>query len=130
MPGPSAYNPPPVPNPSAYDHRHSYYQDAPPNYAYDRPQEQYYRQPSYASAPQSIYDNGYSDNIRFQPNYGVDQNSFNRKRRGNLPKEATNMMKQWFQDHRVSPYPTEEQKVEMCAITGLNISQVRWSPLF
>ncbi|KAJ4352092.1 homeodomain super [Didymosphaeria variabile] len=60
----------------------------------------------------------------FQSALGVDQNSFNRKRRGNLPKEATAILKKWFQDHRDSPYPTEDEKMDLCRKCGLTLNQV------
>ncbi|OAG02370.1 uncharacterized protein CC84DRAFT_1099153 [Paraphaeosphaeria sporulosa] len=60
----------------------------------------------------------------FQSSLGVDQNSFNRKRRGNLPKEATAILKKWFADHRDSPYPTEEEKLALCQKCQLTLNQV------
>lgn len=51
-------------------------------------------------------------------------NSMARKRRGNLPKEATKILKEWFGKHQESPYPTEDEKQELCRITNLQISQV------
>lgn len=131
VPGPSAYHTAPIPNPPVYEQRHSYYQDAPPppaahHYTYDHAPDAYYARHSYSTAPHPAYDNGYSDNIRFHSHIGsMDHSAFNRKRRGNLPKEATNLMKQWFAENRDSPYPTEDQKAEMCHMTGLNMSQVR-----
>ncbi|KAF2818368.1 hypothetical protein CC86DRAFT_337248 [Ophiobolus disseminans] len=127
--GPSAYHPATVQGQPVYEHRHSYYAEAPPvpyGYGYDRPQDAYYPRTQYSgAASQPSYDNTYSDNIRFQPHVGsMDPQAFNRKRRGNLPKEATNMMKQWFAENRDSPYPTEDQKLEICRRTGLNLSQV------
>ncbi|KAJ4374738.1 homeodomain super [Neocucurbitaria cava] len=62
--------------------------------------------------------------IRFQQHVGLDQNAFNRKRRGNLPKDATNILKDWFSLNRSSPYPTEDQKLELCRLTGLSLNQV------
>lgn len=47
-----------------------------------------------------------------------------RKRRGNLPKEATKIMKDWFHSHTDSPYPTEEEKQALCDRTKLQMSQV------
>ena len=52
------------------------------------------------------------------------ENQMNRKRRGNLPKAATTMFKKWFDDHRDSPYPTEEEKARFCRETGLTMNQV------
>lgn len=47
-----------------------------------------------------------------------------KKRRGNLPKEVTEMLRQWFADHIAHPYPTEEEKQRLMHLTGLNMSQV------
>ncbi|TID27085.1 hypothetical protein E6O75_ATG01578 [Venturia nashicola] len=58
--------------------------------------------------------------------YGFPSNTYPlpRKRRGNLPKDATKVMKEWFGKHKDSPYPTEEQKQELVRLTRLNMSQV------
>lgn len=47
-----------------------------------------------------------------------------RKRRGNLPKDATKILRQWFDDHLEAPYPGEEVKNMLVVKTGLHISQV------
>ena len=47
-----------------------------------------------------------------------------RRRRGNLPKWATDILKQWFYDHIAHPYPTENEKQELCKITGLGMTQL------
>ncbi|EFQ89405.1 hypothetical protein PTT_14339 [Pyrenophora teres f. teres 0-1] len=103
-----------------YEHRHSYYPEPQPSMygSFERPQEGYYARASYGG-----YDSSYSGDVRFHPNIGPDH-PFNRKRRGNLPKEATNMLKEWFQQNRQSPYPTEDQKLELCNRTGLSLNQV------
>ena len=120
----------PYPQPIAhhgavYEQRPSYYQEhQAPVYGYDRPHEAYYARPSYSGPAHPSYDNAYGD-IRFQQHVGLDHNAFNRKRRGNLPKEATNLLKDWFAANRSSPYPTEDQKIELCTRTGLSLNQVR-----
>lgn len=50
--------------------------------------------------------------------------TYQRKRRGNLPKEATGILKDWFNNHRESPYPSEEEKQTLCERTGLTLNQV------
>ncbi|KAF1915813.1 hypothetical protein BDU57DRAFT_450235 [Ampelomyces quisqualis] len=92
-------------------------------YAYDHPQDAYYGRPSYSGSAYPSYETGYNE-VRFHHNVGMDQNSFNRKRRGNLPKDATNILKNWFQTHRSQPYPTEDQKIELCQVTQLTMNQV------
>lgn len=49
---------------------------------------------------------------------------FQRKRRGNLPKDATAMFKKWYDEHRDSPYPSEDEKMRFCRETGLTMNQV------
>jgi hypothetical protein len=55
------------------------------------------------------------------PNWVMSQ----RKRRGNLPREATEILREWFIQHIDSPYPSEDEKQQMAEITSLNMSQVR-----
>ena len=55
--------------------------------------------------------------------YG-DTDSRNRKRRGNLPKPVTDILRGWFHDHLDHPYPTEEDKQAFASRTGLTINQV------
>jgi len=47
-----------------------------------------------------------------------------KKRKGNLPKSATNLLKKWLFDHMFHPYPTEEEKAALCSSTGLSVSQI------
>lgn len=53
-----------------------------------------------------------------------------RKKRGNLPKEATDKLMKWFFLHEDAPYPTEEQKNEIVRQTNLAMSQVRYERPF
>jgi hypothetical protein len=46
-----------------------------------------------------------------------------RKRRGNLPKQATDKMRAWFDDHLSHPYPTEDEKQDFIRRTGLQMSK-------
>ena len=47
-----------------------------------------------------------------------------KKRRGNLPRDVTDMLKQWYEEHLAHPYPTEEEKQMLCRRTGLAMTQV------
>lgn len=49
-----------------------------------------------------------------------------RKKRPNLPKSATNVLRQWIlsSDHFSNPYPTEEEKRELMSATGLGMKQL------
>ncbi|OAL01059.1 hypothetical protein IQ06DRAFT_136706 [Phaeosphaeriaceae sp. SRC1lsM3a] len=125
LPAHSAYAPP-VQSGVGYDHRPSYYPDGPAAvqpYSYGRPQDPYYGRPPFSGAAYPNYETNYSE-VRFHNNVGIDQNSFSRKRRGNLPKDATNLLKSWFANHRSQPYPTEDQKIELCQRTNLTMNQV------
>lgn len=114
-----------------YERRQSYYHDPHMQqqaYPYDgRRESVYYTNQQYGAQPPAGYEPGFYD-VRFHQHVGVDHNAFNRKRRGNLPKEATNILKEWFAANRASPYPSEDQKSELCRVTNLSLNQV--SPPF
>lgn len=48
-----------------------------------------------------------------------------KRRRGNLPRHVTDLLKSWFKDHVTHPYPSEEEKQMLMCQTGLTITQVR-----
>lgn len=50
--------------------------------------------------------------------------SSGRRRRGNLPKHVTDILRAWFHDHLDHPYPTDEDKQMLIGRTNLTISQV------
>lgn len=47
-----------------------------------------------------------------------------RRRRGNLPKTVTAILRQWLIDHYKHPYPTEIEKIALGNMTGLTLNQV------
>jgi hypothetical protein len=47
-----------------------------------------------------------------------------KRRRGHLPKPATNILRAWFQEHLDEPYPTEQDKQTFISVTGLTMNQV------
>lgn len=47
-----------------------------------------------------------------------------RRRRGNLPKHVTDVLRNWFRDHLEHPYPTEDDKQMLMNKTELTIQQV------
>lgn len=122
----SSYGQPGPQSAMMYERRPSYYHEPQMQqhtYPYDdRREPVYYANQQYANPPAG-YEQGYYD-VRFQQHVGVDHNAFNRKRRGNLPKEATNLLKDWFNANRQSPYPSEDQKLELCRATALSLNQV------
>jgi hypothetical protein len=46
------------------------------------------------------------------------------RKRGKLPKETTDYLKAWLHRHSDHPYPSEEEKKQLCHATGLSMSQV------
>ena len=61
------------------------------------------------------------------PNYGVlgDSNDpRSKRRRNNLSKQVTDILRAWFYGHLDHSYPTEEDKQMFIARTGLSIGQV------
>jgi hypothetical protein len=46
------------------------------------------------------------------------------KKRGKLPKETTDFLKAWLHRHSDHPYPSEDEKKQLCHATGLSMSQV------
>ncbi|RAL04055.1 homeobox domain-containing protein [Aspergillus ibericus CBS 121593] len=62
-----------------------------------------------------------------QSNFGILGDSIdpkNKRRRGNLPKPVTDILRAWFHEHLDHPYPSEEDKQMFMTRTGLTISQI------
>ncbi|PRP87675.1 hypothetical protein PROFUN_02375 [Planoprotostelium fungivorum] len=72
--------------------------------------------PSHKSSSSSL-----SSKQEIQPSITDDSN---KKRRGNLPKSATNLLKGWLFNHIFHPYPTEEEKGILSVQTGLSLNQI------
>ena len=79
----------------------------------------YHMTPSYNG---NQYQNSYGWPVQFESEDVTSQ--VPKKRRGNLPRNITDMLKQWFEEHLAHPYPTEEEKQMLCARTGLAMTQV------
>ena len=105
-------------------------------YGYQQPRGQSYSGPSdyslthdrtpFTSAHHGIYPGSSYP-------YGMDvnetgQDSKQRKRRGNLPKETTDKLRAWFVAHLQHPYPTEDEKQELMRQTGLQMSMPSCPP--
>jgi hypothetical protein len=58
------------------------------------------------------------------PMMGYPSHANGRRRRGNLPKQITDILRIWLQEHLDHPYPSDEQKQVFIQRTGLTISQV------
>lgn len=76
----------------------------------------------YASQNGHQYQNGYHRPMQFESEDMTSQ--VPKKRRGNLPRDVTDMLKQWFEEHIAHPYPTEEEKQMLCRRTGLAMTQI------
>jgi len=64
------------------------------------------------------------DDARKDPTHILSHFDEHKKRRGNLPKTATNILKKWLFDHLFHPYPTEEEKSALAQQTGLTMNQI------
>eukprot|EP00055_Hartaetosiga_balthica_P003088 m.6409 g.6409 ORF g.6409 m.6409 type:complete len:388 (+) comp2591_c0_seq1:94-1257(+) len=59
-----------------------------------------------------------------QPPQQQQQRDEKQKRRANLPKATTNMLKAWLFDHHLHPYPSDIEKREMADKYNLSLSQI------
>ncbi|OTB06886.1 hypothetical protein M426DRAFT_9313 [Hypoxylon sp. CI-4A] len=73
----------------------------------------------------SHFDPSYESMVRLR-DYSMVMNNEGkqRKRRGNLPKETTDILRAWFLAHLNHPYPTEEEKQTLMRKTGLQLNQI------
>lgn len=91
----------------------------------------------YESSRYGQYNHPYGGDLEYSPqhvnspqtpNFGVlgdPVDPRNKRRRGNLPKPVTDILRGWFLEHLDHPYPSEEDKQMFITRTGLTISQVR-----
>uniref|UniRef100_A0A060T3Z8 ARAD1C40612p n=1 Tax=Blastobotrys adeninivorans TaxID=409370 RepID=A0A060T3Z8_BLAAD len=75
-------------------------------------------------SPPSYYPNSFPYTV-----YGVTQHQYRandriKKRRGNLPRPVTDILRKWLNDHMHHPYPTEREKAELMRQTGLTLNQI------
>ena len=77
----------------------------------------------YLERPPYNNESGSANYLSFEAggDYG---DSKHKRRRGNLPKQVTDRLRNWFQEHVGHPYPTEEEKQMLMTQTGLTMSQV------
>ena len=109
-----------------------------PRYA-PSPQSARYPSQSYVGMPAPDYGSAYGSRPSYPspsagPSYPLNFDNLSdygdgkqKRRRGNLPKQVTDILRGWFTDHIAHPYPTEDEKVGLMQMTGLSMSQVRFS---
>lgn len=110
------------------------YRQPAPTAAMSDPRGEHFTQP--IMHPQSPYGHpaiGYDEQIspqmmgHGQGNFGIMGDPIDpktKRRRGNLPKPVTDILRAWFHEHLDHPYPSEEDKQMFMTRTGLSISQV------
>ncbi|EFA78674.1 hypothetical protein PPL_08133 [Heterostelium album PN500] len=87
----------------------------------------------------SIWDSVHVDKNYFESNGQPDINIFislfhqpcdlnslrsKAKKNSNLSKDATSVLKEWFINNLVKPYPTQSEKEELASQSGLTVAQV------
>ena len=114
-------------------------QPSDPRYA-PSPQSAMYPSQSHVGMPGPGYGSSYGGGPSYGPSYGPPGAGYlsfdnlsdygdgkQKRRRGNLPKHVTDILRGWFTDHIAHPYPTEDEKLGLMQMTGLTMSQVRCS---
>ncbi|KAF9116068.1 hypothetical protein BGX27_005097 [Mortierella sp. AM989] len=76
---------------------------------------------SNATATAEPNDNNNNNTVNGSGGHSVD---LNRKRRGNLPKSVTSVLKSWLVQNAIHPYPTEEEKMRLSEATQLSMNQI------
>lgn len=94
------------------------------------PQDGYYSVAPGAShhQPTSMYSNSdylHEGHSYMAPSVGYEYSGSKSRKRSNLPKQSTEIMKRWFEEHIDNPYPSEEQKKYFAAKANINLTQVR-----
>ncbi|USW52067.1 Putative Homeobox domain-containing protein [Septoria linicola] len=94
------------------------YADPRESIRYSRPEEHQTRPIGYPPHP-------YQSSVPafFMPSHYEYQHGKARKR-SNLPKQSTEIMKTWFDQNIANPYPSEEQKAIFSNATGISMTQV------
>lgn len=66
------------------------------------------------------------DELMSCPMMGNPSHANHRRRRGDLPKNITDVLRMWLEENLDHPYPSNEEKQDFVQRTGLTISQVRF----
>lgn len=75
-----------------------------------------YRTPPYGYAQPSYFVSAHYEYANGKP-----------RKRSNLPKESTEIMRKWFEENMTNPYPSEEQKRHFAQMANINLTQVTFS---
>ena len=87
------------------------------------PPELYKREVPAVAGPYGAHNYSYDQSAYFSPS-GYGYHNGKARKRSNLPKQSTEIMKRWFDENIHNPYPTEEQKRQFAAMAGINLTQV------
>ncbi|KAG2232107.1 hypothetical protein INT48_006784 [Thamnidium elegans] len=81
--------------------------------------------PSLVSSPSPPHYHQLHEEARFTKHMDTKKVvSSNKRRRGNLPKAVTAILRDWLSRHKKHPYPTEEEKASLATETNLNLNQI------
>ncbi|CAN6618124.1 hypothetical protein TRVA0_007S01332 [Trichomonascus vanleenenianus] len=128
---PTQHAPPPPPPPQPQHHHHPHHHQ--PVYAahaahiyHHPPPPPPPPAPSHVipqpAAPQHVlYHQPPPQDLADQPHQ---QQPPQKKRRGNLPRPVTDILRNWLDDHVHHPYPTEAEKNQLMRQTGLTMNQI------
>ncbi|KAI9831608.1 MAG: Homeobox protein tgif1 [Phylliscum demangeonii] len=78
---------------------------------------------AHAGPPPTYYSNGAAYIAAAASSADQAEEQRVRRRRGNLPRAVTDLLKTWFYEHREHPYPSEEEKQYLMSRTGLTLTQ-------
>ncbi|KAI8149631.1 Homeodomain-like protein, partial [Fennellomyces sp. T-0311] len=59
-----------------------------------------------------------------QPSPSNGNSTLVKRRRGNLPKAVTAILREWLSRHKKHPYPTEDEKAALARQTNLTLNQI------
>ena len=106
--------------PRSYNHENEYHRERLAT------REPIYAQSHVLPPPRSSHPDAATQHTYLSPPPYDYQGSTSRKR-SNLPKQSTEIMKRWFDENIENPYPSEEQKRYFAAAASINLTQVSFS---
>lgn len=111
------------PSPPHHQHHHLYHPHHP---HHQHGSNSYYETPSTSPGrEEEIFEESYRRPSKHMTEKKVTSAATpNKRRRGNLPKAVTAILRDWLSRHKKHPYPTEEEKAALAAETNLNLNQI------